>query len=117
MDGDADGPRVVGDGARDGLANPPRGIRAELEAAAPVEFFDGTQEAQVAFLDEVDQRHAAVGVAAGDADHQPQVRLGQRGAGRVAFGGGVLELVAHLLRDGLHLQALHGLATAFDRLR
>jgi len=37
-----DRPRLVGDPARDRFANPPGGIRRELEAAAVVELLDGT---------------------------------------------------------------------------
>ena len=42
-----------------------------------VEFLDRAQQAEVALLDQVAQRDAAVHVAAGDADHQPQVGLDQ----------------------------------------
>ena len=41
MDGQSDGPALVGDGARDGLANPPRRIGGELESAAVLELLDG----------------------------------------------------------------------------
>src|SRR5436853_305245 len=77
--------RGVRDGPRDGLANPPRRVCAELEAAAPVEFLDGAQQAEIAFLDQVDQRHATVRIAPGDADHQAQVRVRQRFARDVAL--------------------------------
>src|SRR5947209_15588053 len=37
---DADGPGLVGDGAGDGLADPPGGVGAELVALAVVELLD-----------------------------------------------------------------------------
>jgi hypothetical protein len=73
---DADGARLVGERAGDGLADPPRGVRAELEAAPVVELLDGAHQADVALLDEVEQRHASSGVPLGDADDKAQVGLG-----------------------------------------
>ena len=43
-----------------------------------LEPLHGAQQAQVALLDQVEQRDAPVGVALGDADDQAQVGLGQR---------------------------------------
>ncbi len=48
----------VGDGPGDGLAHPPRGVGGELEALAVVELLDGADQAEVALLDEVQQRQA-----------------------------------------------------------
>ena len=83
---DADGARLLGDRAVDGLADPPGGIGAEFEAAAWVELVDRPQQAQVALLDQVQEGDAAPQVALGHADHQPQVgaddgRVGLVGAG------------------------------------
>ena len=64
---DADGARLVGDRAGDGLADPPRGVRRELEALGVVELLDRTHQAEVALLDEVEEQHAATDVALGDA--------------------------------------------------
>ena len=72
---DADGTRLVGDGAGDGLADPPRGVRGELEALRVVELLDGADQAQVAFLDKVQEQHAAADIALGDGHDQSQVRL------------------------------------------
>ena len=46
----------VGDAALDRLADPPRRVRRELEALAPVELVDGVDEAEVALLHDVEQR-------------------------------------------------------------
>src|SRR5207302_225905 len=42
VDGDANRPRVVRDGALHRLADPPGGVGRELVAAAPVELLDGS---------------------------------------------------------------------------
>jgi hypothetical protein len=70
---DADGPALVGDRARDGLADPPGGVRGELVAAAVVELLDRADEAERALLDEVQEREAAAQVALGDGDDEAQV--------------------------------------------
>jgi hypothetical protein len=81
--GDADGAGLVGDGAGDGLANPPGGVGAELVAALVLELVDGLHEADVAFLDEVEEGHAAVGVFLADADDEAQVGLDELHLGLV----------------------------------
>ena len=75
VDGHANRARVVGDGALNGLANPPGRVRGELEAAAPVELLDGAVETQRALLDEVEERDAEAAVALGDRDDEAEVRL------------------------------------------
>ena len=73
----ADGPGLVGDGAGDALADPPGGVGRELEAAAVVELLDGADQAQVALLDQVEERDRGPRVALGDRDDEAQVGLGQ----------------------------------------
>ncbi len=75
MHRDADGARLVGDRAGDGLPDPPGGVGRELVAAAVLELVDRLHQADVAFLDQVQELQAAVGVFLGDGDHQAQVRL------------------------------------------
>ncbi len=81
VDGNADRAALVGDGARDGLPDPPGRIGAELVAFAVVELLHGADQADVAFLNEIGKGHAAQRVAFGDGDDQPQVGLGQNGFG------------------------------------
>ena len=76
---DPNGPRLVGDGPGDGLTNPPSGIGAELVTLAVIELFHGPNQTDVTLLDHVQQGHAPADVFLGDADHQPQVSLGQVG--------------------------------------
>ncbi len=75
MHRDADGARLVGDGASDGLPNPPGGVGGELVAAAVFELVHRLHQAEVAFLDQVKELKAAVGVFLGDGNHQAQVGL------------------------------------------
>lgn len=65
---------LLRDTARDRLANPPGRICREFEALAVVELFDRADQARVALLDQIQQRHLRPAVATGDRDHQPQVR-------------------------------------------
>ena len=73
--GDADGARLVGDRAGDRLPDPPRGVGRELVAAAVLELVDRLHQADVAFLDQVQELQAAVGVLLGDGDDEAQVGL------------------------------------------
>ncbi len=75
MDGDADGPALIGYGARYGLADPPGSVSAELIALLVIEFLHGADKPDVPFLDKVRERHAPAAVSLGDANHKPQVRL------------------------------------------
>src|SRR5438552_3143268 len=72
---DADRPRLVGDGAGDGLANPPGGVGRELVAAAVLELVDRLHQSDVAFLDQVQELESTVGVLLRDRDDEAEVRL------------------------------------------
>ena len=85
VDGDADGPGLVGDGPGDGLADPPGGVGGELVALGVVELLHGLDEAQVALLDEVQEEHAPTHIALGDGDHQTEVGLRQLLLGALAL--------------------------------
>jgi hypothetical protein len=71
----ADGARLVHDGALDVLPYPPGCIGGKAVATLGVELFQRVHQAKVAFLDQVEQVESAVGVALGDVDHQPQIAL------------------------------------------
>ena len=75
VDGHADRARLVGERARDRLADPPRRVGRELEALAPVELLGGADEADRPLLDQVEERQALVAVALRDRDDEAQVRL------------------------------------------
>ena len=75
--GNADRARLVGNGARDGLANPPRGVSRELIAAAPLELIHRLHQADVALLNQIQELQAAVGVLLGDGNHEAKIGLDQ----------------------------------------
>src|SRR5436190_4717951 len=60
VDGHADRPGLVGERARDGLADPPRRIRRELEALAVVELLRRPDEADRALLDQIEEGQTLV---------------------------------------------------------
>ena len=93
MGGDADGAAVVGEGAGDGLADPPGGVGTKAVSAAIVVFLDGLDEADVAFLDEIEEGEAAAAVFFGDGDDEAGVGADEVGAGGEAELDGVVGVV------------------------
>ena len=77
LDRDPDCPRLLGEGAGDGLADPPGGGGGELEASVIVELLDRSDQAKVALLDQVQEAQATADVLLADRDHQPQVGLSE----------------------------------------
>ena len=73
VDGNANGAGLVGDGARDGLTNPPCRGCAELIAALVFVLVDRAHETGIAFLNKVEKGQAAVPVLFGDADDKAQI--------------------------------------------
>src|SRR5665213_1096257 len=77
----ADRAGQVRDRAGNGLADPPGCVGREFVAALVIEFVDGPHEADVAFLDQIQELQAAVGVLLPNRYHQTQVGLDQLGLG------------------------------------
>src|SRR5690242_8508442 len=75
MHRDADRARLVGDRAGDRLTDPPRRIGREFVAAAVFEFIDRLHQADIAFLDQIEELQPAVGVFLGDRDDEPEIGL------------------------------------------
>src|SRR5579863_237248 len=73
----ANGARLVGQGPADGLANPPRRIGGKLIAAAVLELVDGLHQADVAFLNQVEELQPAVAILFSDGNDQSQVGFDQ----------------------------------------
>src|SRR6266566_710898 len=82
---DADGAGLFGNRAGDRLADPPRGVSGELIAATPLEFVHGLHQADVAFLNQVEELQAAVGVLLGDGYDQAEVGFDQFLFGLLGF--------------------------------
>jgi len=66
-----------------------------------VGLLDGAHEADITLLDQVEQRQAVADILLGDADHQPQIRLDQLAARRLAVGDGGREGRAQLRAEVL----------------
>ena len=73
MDGQTDGLGLVGEGAFNGLLDPPGAVGGKFAAFGGVEALDGFHQTNVAFADEVKQRQADAFVIAGDFHHEPEV--------------------------------------------
>src|SRR5258707_2969267 len=57
------------------LANPPHGVRDELDALIGIELARRREQADVAVADEFGERKAAILILLGDGNHEPQVAL------------------------------------------
>ena len=108
MDGDADGARLVCDRAGDSLSNPPSRVGAELVALAVVELFDGADEADVAFLNEIQEGHAPADVLFGDTDDKAEVCLCEVALGAPARYLGAIEAPVEGEFVGLYLLLIAG---------
>ena len=86
MDRDANRPALVGNRTRQRLPNPPRRVSRELEAALVFELVYRPHQANIAFLDKVEESQPVVRVTLGKAHHQPQVGFRQFLLGAPALG-------------------------------
>ena len=73
MNGNSDGPGLVGYGTGNGLPDPPGSISGKFIAFPPIVFFDRPDESLVAFLDQIKQRQTAPDIFFGNGDYQPQI--------------------------------------------
>ncbi len=85
MHRNADRTRLVGDRTCHSLSNPPGGIGGKFISAAVFKFFNGFHQAHVAFLDQVQEGKAAVGVFLGNRDDKSQVGLDHFALGFLAL--------------------------------
>ena len=90
MHRDADGAGLVRKGPRYPLSDPPARIGRKLVAPAIVEFFHPSHQSDIAFLDEVQERQAAVNVFLADGDNQAQVGLRHFGPSLIGLGRALL---------------------------
>ena len=73
MHRDTDGSRLIGNGSGDRLTDPPCGIGGEFIAFGIVKFFHRLNQAQVSFLNQIQEQHPSSHISFGNADHQTQV--------------------------------------------
>src|SRR5690606_5134381 len=114
------GARLVGNRAGNGLANPPGGIGGEFVTAAVFKFVYGFHQADVAFLNQVEELQAAVGVFFGNGNDQAQVGFDHFlfGAARLGFADGHAAVDVFDLGDGnaVGFFQSHELALAAENL-
>ena len=79
VDRDPDRPGLVRDRARDGLSDPPRRVRGELEPLAVVELLDRADETERALLDQVEKREPPSEVPLRNRHDQAEIRLDHLG--------------------------------------
>ena len=77
VDRDPDRAGLVGDRACDGLPDPPGRVRREFVAAAILELVDRLHQPDVAFLDQIEELEAPVGVLLRDRHDEAEVGLDQ----------------------------------------
>src|SRR5690606_2376600 len=70
---------------RDGLADPPRAVGAELVTTTVFELVDRLHQTDVTLLDEVQELQATVRVLLRDGNHEAQVGLDELGLGALGF--------------------------------
>ncbi len=100
MHRNADGAGLIGDGAGDGLADPPRRIRRKLVTAAPLELVHGLHQADVALLNQVQELQSAIGIFLGDGNDEAEVGLDQLFFGLFGFGFSPKYHLEHALQVG-----------------
>ena len=120
----ADRACLIGDGAGDGLADPPGCIGRKLVATPVLELVDGLHQADVALLDQVQELQAAIRVLLRDGNHQPEIGLNHLLLGAACLGLADRHLAVDFLDLGNRqvnfgfdqLQALLGLLDIFVHL-
>jgi len=116
VDRQADRPRTVRDRPGDALADPPRGVRGELEPTTPVEELDGAHQPDVAFLDQIEQRQTLALVLTGHGHHQSKVGHDEPLAGSFSLPHLAARLGDALLRpQTAGAEALFALLARLDR--
>ncbi len=100
MHRNTDGARLVGNRTGNCLTNPPSGIGRELITTAVFELIDRFHQADVAFLDEIQELQTPVGILLGDRNHQAQVSLNHLFLGTASFRLTNRELAIHLFKVG-----------------
>ena len=122
MDGNTNRARLVGDGARDRLTNPPSGVGAEFEPATIFELVDGAHQPRVSFLNEIEEVQTAVAIFLGDGDDEAQVSFRETLLRLLVFGvnkarglNATAQARGSLLRHLKDVAELHDLDVTFLR--
>src|SRR5215471_12122484 len=87
VNGYTNGARLICERAADRLSNPPGGVGRKLISAPILKFVDRLHQADIAFLNQVEEMQATVDVFLRDREYEAQVRLHHLllGLARLAF--------------------------------
>ena len=115
MHRDTDRARLIGDGAGDGLADPPGCVGGEFVAFGIVEFLNGFHKPQIALLNEIEQLHAPAHIALCNRHNEAQIGLRHALARRFArclvafnhFPGDILFFLRRKQLDAADLLEIH----------
>ena len=75
MHRNTDGTRLVRDGSRDRLANPPGSIGTEFITLAVIKLFHCLDQTQVALLDQIQKKHPTSYIPLGNTYYKTQIRF------------------------------------------
>ena len=76
-----DRPRLIGDGARNCLPDPPRSIRTELITFAVIEFIDRAKKSYISLLNKIEKLHSFTHIMFRHTYDKPEVPLRKSFAG------------------------------------
>lgn len=77
MYGYTDGSSLISNCTSHSLADPPRGIRRELEPPVWIKFIDRTEESYISLLNKIEQTKSASHILLRDRDHETEIGLCQ----------------------------------------
>ena len=77
MNGNADGPCLVGNRSGDGLPDPPGRIGGEFKALGVIELFNRLNQAEVSLLNQIEELHPPAQITLRNAHDKAQVSLGK----------------------------------------
>ena len=93
MHRNTDGARLIGNRTRNRLPDPPGCIGREFVAAAIFKLIDRLHQADIAFLNKIEELQPAIGVFFGNRNHETQIRLDHFLLGLTGF---ALALLYHM---------------------
>ncbi len=73
MNWNPNGTRLIGNGAGNGLTNPPCSISGKFKAFCVIEFFNCFNQAQIPFLNQIKELHSTTQISLCDTDNQTKV--------------------------------------------
>ncbi len=85
VEGHSHNPALHRQSLHDALANPPNGVRDELEASCLIEFLGGLDQTHITLVDQVGERDALMLILLGHRNHETQIATHQPVASTLAL--------------------------------